>query len=81
MLETIRHTPELANFREPQLFLGAKGTKLQFKTNCLRPTLLDAIEHLQSFFEDVLDFSFVNTNRLYIDLGKEICPKVSLLLL
>ena len=79
MLETIQHTPGLADFREPQLFLGAKGTKLQFKTNSSRPTLLDAMEYFQSFLEDVLDFSYVDKNRLYVDLGKEICPEVSLL--
>ena len=79
MLETIEHTPGLADFREPQLFLGAKGTKLQFKTSSSRPTLLDAMEYFQSFLENALDFSYVDTDRLYIDLGKEICPEVSLL--
>ena len=79
MLETIQHTPGLADFREPQLFLGAKGTKLQFKTNSSRRTLLEAMEYFQSYLEDVLDFCYVDKNRLFVDLGKEVCPEVSLL--
>ena len=81
MQDTIANTPGLADFREPQLFFGAKGTKLEFKTSPtgLRKSLLDATEHFESFFEDVFDPAFVQLDRFYVDVGKEICPQVSLL--
>ncbi len=81
MLQTIASTPGLADFREPQLFFSAKGTKLQFKTSRsgARKSLLDAMESFESFFEDVFDLSFLQLDRVYVDIGKEICPQVSLL--
>lgn len=79
ILGTIADTPGLADFREPQLFFSAKGTKLQFKTSPSRPTMLDAMENFQSYLERVIDLDFVYLNRLYIDIGKEICPRISLL--
>ena len=79
VLETINQTPGLGDFREPQLFFSAKGTKLQFKTSPSRPTLLDAIENFQTYFERIIDVDFVFLDRFYVDMGKEICPRVSLL--
>jgi len=79
ILNTISNTPGLADFREPQLFFSAKGTKLQFKTSPSRPTMLDAMENFQAYFERVVDLDFIHLNRFYVDLGKEICPSVSLL--
>ena len=83
MMETIANTPGLADFRQPELFFGAKGTKLQFKTSPLgsRTTLLNAMEHFETFFEDLFDPAFVQLDRFYVDVGKEICPRVSLLAL
>jgi hypothetical protein len=80
VLETINNTPGLADFREPQIFFSAKGTKLQFKTSPSRPSMLDAMENFESYLERVIDLDFVHLNQLYVDLGKEICPRVSLLL-
>jgi hypothetical protein len=77
--DKIATTPGLGDFREPQLFFSAKGTKLQFKTNPSRPTLLDAMENFASYLYNYVDLDFVYTDRLYIDIGKEICPRVSLL--
>ena len=71
--------PGLADFRDPQIFFSSKGTKLQIKTSGLRPHLGDAMEHFQAFLEDCLDLSFVETSRLYVDIGKEICPQTSLI--
>ena len=71
--------PGLADFRDPQIFFSSKGTKLQFKTSDLRPHLGDAMEHFQAFLEDCLDLSFIETSRLYVDIGKEICPQTSLI--
>jgi hypothetical protein len=79
ILETIANTPGLADFRDPQLFFSAKGTKLQFKTSPSRPTMLDAMENFESYLERIVDLDFVHLDRLYVDLGKEICPRVSLL--
>ena len=79
ILETIEHTPGLGDFREPQLFFSAKGTKLQFKTSPSRPTLLDAMENFRTYFERIIDLDLVFSDRFYVDLGKEICPRVSLL--
>jgi len=78
VLHTIDVTPGLADFREPELFFSAKGTKLQFKTGLSRPGLLDAMEYFKSYLEDVLDFDFVQQDRFYVDLGKEICANISL---
>lgn len=79
ILTRIADVPGLAYFRDPQIFFSSKGTKLQFKTSDLRPHLGDAIEHFQSYLEDCLDLSFVETDRLYVDIGKEIYPQTSLI--
>ena len=81
MLQTIANIPGLADFREPQLFFSAKGTKLQFKTtrSGARTRLLHAMEHFESFFEDVFDLTLVQLDRVYVDIGKEMCSQVSLL--
>lgn len=79
ILHTIAHTPGLHDFGDLQLFFSAKGTKLQFKTSPSRPTLLHAMENFQSYFERVIDMDFVFQDRLYVDIGKEICPQISLL--
>ena len=78
ILQKLAHTPGLADFREPQLFLSAKGTKLQFKTTPSQPTVLDALQNFELYFQQVLDNHFVQHDRFYVDIGKEICPNVSL---
>ena len=79
ILQTIRTTLGLNDFRDPEIFFSAKGTKLQFKTRPARPTMLDAMLNFQSYLDRVLNLEYVYSNRLYIDLGKEICANVSLL--
>ena len=79
VLETINATPGLADFREPQLFFTAKGTKLSFQSTSSRPTLLDVMERYESFLEPIIDMQFVEQDRFYVDIGKEICPGVSML--
>ena len=78
ILATVSNTPGMADFREPQLFFSAKGTKLWFKTRPSRPTLLDVMHFFQATFEDVLDPAFLQLDRCYVDIGKEVCPEVSL---
>jgi hypothetical protein len=79
VLRMINTTPGLQDFREPQIFFSAKGTKLQFKSSREKPTLLDAMEGFQCYLERVVDFDFIYPDRLYVDVGKEICAQVSLL--
>ena len=76
MLHTINNEPGLGDFREPQLFFSAKGSKLQFKTSPTRPRLFHAMNHFQSYLDDVFDSEFVDWQRTYIDLAFEICPGV-----
>ena len=79
ILDTIASKPGLADFKEPQLFFSAKGTKLQFKTSPSRPTLLGAMNNFQSYLERVLDMDYVYQDGMYVDIGKEICPRTALL--
>ncbi len=78
ILEKVNNTPGMMQFREPQLFFSAKGTKLQFKTSPFRPTLLDSMESFQSYFERVLNTELIFLERTYIDLGQETCPYLGL---
>ena len=77
ILEIINTTPGLHDFRAPQLFFAAKGTKLQFKSTPSKPTLLDVQQHFDDYLNGVLDLDHVDLERLYIDIGKETCPRVS----
>jgi hypothetical protein len=79
ILTRIANVPGLADFRDPQIFFSSKGTKLQFKTSDSRPRLNDSMRYFQSFLEECLDLDFVETDRLYVDIGKEICPQTSLI--
>jgi len=74
--EIITNTPGVADFNDPQLFFSAEGTNLQFKTSPFRPTMLEAMENFESYFKRIVDVDFVYLDRLYVDLGKEICPRV-----
>jgi hypothetical protein len=78
ILDTVANIPGLGDFRDAQLFFTAKGTKLQFKTSPSRLTLLDTMENFQAYFERIIDLDFVYRDRFYVDIGKEICPRVSL---
>ena len=79
VLATTQNTPGVADFRDPELFFSAKGTKLHFKSTPHQPSLLDVMEHFESYLSDVLDLEHIDRGRLFIDIGKEICPGVSLL--
>lgn len=79
ILARIENVASLADLRDPQIFFCSKGTKLQFKTNESRPGLKGSMEHVRSFLQECLDFSFVETDRLYVDIGKETCTQPSLI--
>lgn len=78
IIHTTTHTPGVQDFRDPQLFFSAKGTKLQFKTSPSRPTMLDTINNFQAYFERIIDLKYIFLDRFYVDLGKEICASVGL---
>ena len=79
ILHTVNTTPSLADFRDAQLFFSAKGTKLEFKTYGSQKTLLDVMEFFEATFESVIDTLYVELDRFYVDIGKEVCPRVHLL--
>ncbi|KAJ3453134.1 hypothetical protein MRS44_018789 [Fusarium solani] len=66
--------PGLQDFRDPELFVEAKGTKLLFKYPDAPSDLLAVMENFDCKLHHVLDFSHICSDRLYIDLGKETCP-------
>jgi hypothetical protein len=68
--------PGYRDFRDPQLFFSVKGVKLKFKGEREATSLLHVLD-FQSNLEQTLDMVHVATNRLYIDVGKEIAPPTS----
>jgi hypothetical protein len=70
--------PTLQDFRDPELLLQAKGTKLRFKAPGQSSNLFLVMEKFERELRQTLDFSRIHLDRFYIDLGKKICPKVCL---
>ncbi|KAH7111643.1 hypothetical protein B0J13DRAFT_659743 [Dactylonectria estremocensis] len=68
--------PGLQDSRDPELFIEAKGTKLLFKYPDAPSDLLAVMENFDCKLpvHRVLDFSYICSDRLYIDVGKETCP-------
>ncbi|KAL6405843.1 uncharacterized protein AUP68_10982 [Ilyonectria robusta] len=66
--------PGLQDFRDPELFIEAKGTKLLFKYPDAPSDLLAVMENFDYKLHRVLDFSCICSDRLYVDVGKETCP-------
>ncbi|KAL6353694.1 hypothetical protein LRP88_13007 [Fusarium phalaenopsidis] len=66
--------PGFQDFRDPELFFEAKGTKLLFKYPDAPSDLLAVMENFDCKLHHVLDFSHICSDRLYIDVGKETCP-------
>ncbi|KAF5710257.1 hypothetical protein FMUND_9623 [Fusarium mundagurra] len=66
--------PGLQDFRDPELLIQAKGTKLLFKYPDAPSDLLAAMNSFEDKLHDILDFSHISSDRLYIDVGKETCP-------
>lgn len=66
-------------FREPQLFLLPKNTKLLFKTTPSRPTIIDAMENFAGYRDRNLDMAHSDPGRFWVDIAKEVCPRASLL--
>jgi hypothetical protein len=73
VLNTINTTPGLADFRDPQLFFSAKGTKLRFKSSQSHPTMLGVMASFQSYLQGIIDLDSVHLDRFYVDIGKETC--------
>ncbi|KAM5359955.1 hypothetical protein ACJA88_014995 [Fusarium oxysporum] len=66
--------PGLQDFRNPELFFQAKNTKLLFKCPDAPHDLLAVMTSFECKLRRILDFSFICSDRLYIDVGKETCP-------
>ncbi|KAL9571866.1 hypothetical protein ACKAV7_003855 [Fusarium commune] len=66
--------PGLQDFRDPELLIQAKGTKLLFKYPDAPSDLLAAMNSFEDKLHGILDFSHIRSDRLYIDVGKETCP-------
>ncbi|KAJ5102449.1 hypothetical protein N7532_002978 [Penicillium argentinense] len=64
----------LQDFREPELLVEAKGTKLRFKSAATPSDMLAVLENFDRELHRTLDFSHVWHDRLYVDVGKEVCP-------
>jgi hypothetical protein len=64
----------LGDFRHPELFVAANGTKLQFKYPGATSDLLAVMQTFDFKILGVLNFSHVLDDRLYLDVGKETCP-------
>ncbi|KAI8710713.1 hypothetical protein NCS52_01552300 [Fusarium sp. LHS14.1] len=71
---TALRRPGLRDFRDPELFIEAKGTKLLFKYPDAPSDLLEVMENFDCKLHSVLDFSHICSDRLYVDVGKETCP-------
>ncbi|KAL7755654.1 hypothetical protein ACKLNR_014181 [Fusarium oxysporum f. sp. zingiberi] len=73
ILSAVRQ-PGLQDFRDLELFVEAKDTKLLFKYPDAPSDLLAVLENFDCKLHHVLDFSYICSDRLYIDVGKETCP-------
>ncbi|RKK66775.1 hypothetical protein BFJ69_g15098 [Fusarium oxysporum] len=66
--------PGYQDFRDPELYMEAKGTKLFFKYPDAPSDLLEVMNSFDCKLHRILDFSHMRSDRLYIDVGKETCP-------
>ncbi|KAL6405867.1 uncharacterized protein AUP68_11007 [Ilyonectria robusta] len=66
--------PGFQDFRNPELFVEAKGTKLLFKYPKTPSDLLAVMENFYNTLHHILDFSHICNDRFYVDVGKETCP-------
>lgn len=69
--------PGLQEFCGLEVFIEAKGTKLQFRSPDAPSDLLAVMKNFDHELYQVLDFSHIYGDRLYIDIGKETCPSPS----
>lgn len=65
--------PGLEDFRDPELFVEAKGTKMQFKHPDAPSDLFVVMENFEHKLRQVLNFSYVHKDRLYVNVGEETC--------
>jgi hypothetical protein len=80
---TVQHkiacSPGLWDFRDAQLYISAKGTKLQFKTDLslADSSLNNTLSNFQVYLDGILDLKHLSLDRFFVDIGKEICPPSS----
>lgn len=80
VLHTSSTYPGLQDFRDPQVYFSAKGTKAFFKSTPLQPLQLDVMDHFEIWLSTLIDMEYVDPDRFFVDLGKEICHSVSALI-
>ena len=66
--------PGLKDFGDPELLVQSKGTKLRYKSSEASSDLINVIESHTGDLHNVLDFSHVCVDRLYVDVAKETSP-------
>ncbi|KNB04564.1 hypothetical protein FOXG_06625 [Fusarium oxysporum f. sp. lycopersici 4287] len=66
--------PGYQDFRDPELYMEAKCTKLFFKYPDAPSDLLEVMNSFDCKLHRILDFSHMRSDRFYIDVGKETCP-------
>lgn len=71
----IRRLPEARIFQNAQLFFSAKGTKLRYKEWRGGSTLLRTLRSFLEAFNRGIDSDFVYADRVFVDVGKEVCPR------
>lgn len=70
--------PGLQDFRDPQLYFSARGIKLQFKNRRRPSDLLSCMENFDTYLRQIIDLSYIDKTRSYVDLARERCPTQSL---
>lgn len=73
----IRILPEARIFQNAQLFFSAKGTKLRYKERTGGANLLRTLESFLEAFKRDIDVNYIYPDRVYTDVGKEVCPLAS----
>lgn len=69
----------LQDFRDVQLYILAKGTKLQFKTDLglADSSLNNTLNNFQVYLDGILNLKHLSLDRFFVDIGKEICPPLT----
>ncbi|KAJ4078456.1 hypothetical protein NW760_015165 [Fusarium oxysporum] len=66
--------PRYQDFRDPELYMEAKGTKVLFKYPDAPSDLLAVMNSFDCKLHHILDFSHMHIDQLYIDVDKKTYP-------
>ena len=74
VVEIVSTTSGFSDFADAQLFLSAKGIKLQFKPEQgIKSTIHDCLGRFKTFVNSILNEDYLDLADCYIDVGKETC--------